>query len=171
VAVPMRHIHASGTYFVTSRTWESQALLFNEKNALAVIETLLDYRAAGKYQLHAFVIMPEHMHVLLTPALETSLERVVQLVKGGSSHHIGQLAARRFPFWQRGFSDHRIRDAEDYIAHVRYIEINPVKRGLVREAAEYRYSSAHAGFALDPIPERLKAKAQAAAVGTAKERA
>jgi len=168
MAVPTRHINAPGTYFVTSRTWDSQALLCNERNALAVIETLMDYRATGKYCLHAFAIMPEHIHVLLTPALESSLERTVQLIKGGSSHRIGLLTPRRSPFWQRGFSDHRIRDAEDYFVHVRYIELNPVKRGLVRDAAEYRYSSAYAGFALDPIPQRLKPQVQAAAVGTAK---
>jgi REP-associated tyrosine transposase len=168
MAVPTRHINAPGTYFVTSRTWESQALLFNERNVQALIETLMDYKAAGKYELHAFVVMPEHIHVLLTPALESSLERTVQLIKGGSSHRIGLLTPRRSPFWQRGFSDHRIRDAEDYFVHVRYIELNPVKRGLVRDAAEYRYSSAHAGFALDPIPQWLKPQAQAAAVGTAK---
>jgi putative transposase len=156
MAVPTRLIHAPGTYFVTSRTWESQALFINERNAQAFIETLLDYRAAEKYQLHAFVVMPEHIHLLLTPALESSLERAVQLVKGGSSHRIGQMAPRPFPLWQRGFSDHRIRDEEDYVAHVRYLELNPVKRGLLRDAAEYRYSSAHAGFALDPIPQRLK---------------
>jgi putative transposase len=169
MAVPTRFIHALGTYFVTSRTWESQALFFNERNALEFIETLMDYRAEGKYDLHAFVVMPEHIHLLLTPALESSLERAVQLVKGGSSHRLGQLTPRRFPLWQRGFSDHRIRGAEDYIAHVRYIEINPVKRGLVRNAAEYRYSSAHPGFALDPIPPRLKPQVQAAAAGTTKE--
>jgi putative transposase len=109
MAVPTRHINAPGTYFVTSRTWESQALLFNERNVQALIETLMDYKAAGKYELHAFVVMPEHIHVLLTPALESSLERTVQLIKGGSSHRIGLLTPRRFPFWQRGFSDHRIR--------------------------------------------------------------
>ena len=168
MAVPIRHINAPGTYFVTSRTWDSQASLCNESNALAVIETLMDYRAAEKYCLHAFVIMPEHIHVLLTPALESSLERTVHLIKGGSSHRIGLLTPRRFPFWQRGFSDHRIRDAEDYFVHLRYIEHNPVNRGLVRDAAEYRYSSAHPGFALDPIPQRLKPQVQAAAVGTAK---
>jgi putative transposase len=168
VAIPIRHINAPGTYFLTSRTWDSQALLFNERNVQALIETLMDYKVAGKYQLHAFVVMPEHFHVLLTPAVESSLERTVQLVKGGSSHRIGLLAARRFPFWQRGFSDHRIRDAQDYFVHVRYIELNPVKRGLVLDAAEYRYSSANPEFALDPIPQRLKPQVQAAAVGTAK---
>ena len=167
MAVPTRHIHAPGDYFVTSRTWDSQALLCNDRNALAVIETLMDYRAAGKYCLHAFVVMPEHIHVLLTPALGASLERVVQLIKGGSSHRIGLMTPRRFPFWQRGFSDHRIRDAEDYFVHVRYIELNPVKRGLVLDAADYRYSSASAGFALDPIPQRLKPEARAEAFGKA----
>ena len=167
MSVPTRHIHAPGTYFITSRTWDSQPLLFNDRNAPAVIDTLMGYRNAGKFFLHAFVIMPEHIHVPLTPEWVSSIERVVQLIKGGSSHRIGLITQRRFPFWQRGFSDHRIRDADDYLAHVRYIERNPVKRGLVLDAAEYRYSSAHARFALDPIPQRLKPETLAAVVGKA----
>ncbi len=167
MSVPTRHIHAPGTYFITSRTWDSQPLLFNDRNAPAVIDTLMGYRNAGKFFLHAFVIMPEHIHVLLTSALESSLERVVQLIKGGSSHRIGLITPRRFPFWQRGFSDHRIRDVNDYLVHVQYIELNPVKRGLVLDAAEFRYSSARTGIALDPIPQRLKPEALAAVVGKA----
>ena len=166
MAVPRRHIHAPGTYFVSTRAWESHALFLNEANAQAVIEALIGYRDAGHYQLHAFVAMPEHMHVLLTPALEISLERVVQFIKGGSSHRIGLLTARRFPLWQRGYSDHRVRDAEDYAAHVAYIEHNPVKRRLVRDALEYPYSSAHPGFTLDPIPQRLKPGVDCGAIGT-----
>jgi len=166
MSTPKRQIHAPGTYFITTRTWQSHALFFNETNANTVIETLLGYRDAGHYQLHSFVVMPEHIHVLVTPADEISLERAVQFIKGGSSHRIGLLSNRKFPLWQRGYSDHRVRDADDYAMHVAYIELNPVKRRLVANAEDYRYSSAHPGFTLDPIPQRLKPGINGCVFGT-----
>jgi putative transposase len=75
--------------------------------------------------------MPDHFHVLLTPDSQTTLERAMQFIKGGSSKRIREELSFRFPVWQRGFSDHRIRDAGDYDSHQRYIAINPVKRRLV----------------------------------------
>jgi putative transposase len=58
--------------------------------------------------------------------------------------------------WQKGFSDHRIRDAEDYLRHISYIQWNPVRKDLCQKAEEFPYSSAHAGFELDPTPQGLK---------------
>jgi putative transposase len=92
--------------------------------------------------------MPEHVHLLLTPADDVTIERAIQLVKGGYSRAFG-LAFRRGEVWQRGFTDHRIRDAEDFARHRDYIHQNPVKRGLVERETEYRYCSAYPGFKLD----------------------
>ncbi|MBI4165412.1 MAG: transposase [Acidobacteria bacterium] len=106
------------------------------------VNTLFAYKEKGAYRLHAFVLMPEHIHVLLTPSKETTLERAVQYLKGGASHAIGKILRLQFPVWQRGFNDHRIRDTKDYETHVRYIEENPVKRRLVADASDYKWSSA-----------------------------
>ncbi len=132
--IPKRHGSPAGTYFVTSRTWQSRALFLNPNTAELFVKTMLHYRDDQAYQLHAFVLMPEHFHLLLTPCAEFSLERAVQLVKGGSAHTIHKELGLAFPVWQRGFSDHRIRENADYSAHVRYIEENPVKRGLAERA-------------------------------------
>ena len=106
------------------------------------IEALVHYRDKGAFSLHAFVLMPEHFHILLTPAEDVSLERTVMYIKGGSARRIGAKLKFKFTVWQRGFSDHRIRDVQDYAAHVEYIEDNPVKRRLVSAATEYPWSSA-----------------------------
>jgi len=120
------------------------------------------YRGEEAYQLHAFVLMPEHFHVLITPASNVTLERAVQYIKGGSARKMGEELRLRFPVWQRGFSDHRIRDAEDYQAHVRYIEENPVKERLVEHASEYAWSSASGKFQLDERPQGLKPRVEVA---------
>ena len=120
------------------------------------VESLLGYREQGHYALHAFVLMPEHFHVLITPAEGVTLERAAQFIKGGSAHRMREERKLAFPVWQRGFTDHRIRDFDDYQIHVRYIEQNPVKRGIAGSAREYAWSSARAGVVLDDIPQRLK---------------
>jgi len=121
-----------------------------ETYARLFLKTLYGYRRQGSFQLHAFVVMPEHVHLLITPS--TTLERAVQLIKGGYSHAFGAEFGRKKEVWQRGFTDHRIRDAVDFELHRGYVHQNPVKRRLVRNAAEYRYCSAYPGFKLDGWP-------------------
>ncbi len=82
------------------------------------VQALLQYRVGKAYQLRAFVPMPDHVHALLTPSPDVTLERVMQYIKGGSAYRIGKSLCLRFPVWQRGFSDHRIRNAEDYEIHL-----------------------------------------------------
>ncbi len=137
-----------GTYFVTLATWQRRRVFVVEPHVKLFLKTMYGYRRQGKLQLHAFVLMPEHVHLLLTTANDVTLERIIQLIKGGYSHALGLEFGRR-DVWQRGFTDHRIRDAEDYAVHKDYIHQNPVKRRLVETAMEYRYCSAYPGFKLD----------------------
>ena len=145
---PTRRMSPPGTYFVTFITWQRRRLFVVEPYVRLFLKIMYSYRRQGKFQLHAFVVMPEHMHLLLTPAKNVTLERTVQLVKGGYSHAFG-LKFQAGEVWQRGFTDHRIRDAEDFARHRDYIHQNPVKRKMVERATEYRYSSAYPGFRLD----------------------
>ena len=95
------------------------------------------------YKLHAFVVMPDHIHLLLTP--QETLERAVGLIKGGFSHRL----ASKLPVWQRGFTDHRIRDAADYSIRHRYIHQNPVTARLCEKPEVYLFSSANPALQLD----------------------
>jgi putative transposase len=119
--------------------------------------TLYSYRRQGKFQLHAFVLMPEHFHLLLTPE-GVPLERAVQLIKGGYSHAVRGRWGSTMEIWERGFTDHRIRDAEDFEHHRMYIHRNPVERKLVEQPSEFRYCSAFPGFRLDSWPSAAEAR-------------
>ena len=148
--------HATNTgqsYMVTSATWERRSLFRNERWARLLIDTLYHYRGSA-YLLHEFVIMPDHMHILLTP--NRSLEKAVQFIKGGFSYRAKKELGSNMEVWQKGFSDHRIRDAGDYLRHVDYIRQNPVRKKLCEQVEEYPYSSAHLGFELDTAPQGLK---------------
>jgi putative transposase len=138
---------------ITSSTWERRSLFRNERWARLLIDTLYSYRGSS-YLLHEFVIMPDHIHVLLTS--KASLEKAVQFIKGGFSYRAKKELGSNMEVWQKGFSDHRIRDAGDYLRHVDYIRQNPVLKKLCERAEEYPYSSVVAGTELDPVPQRLK---------------
>lgn len=141
------------TYMITSSTWERRELFRNERWAKLLIETLYHYRGQA-YLLHEFVVMPDHIHVLLSPL--TSLEKAVQFIKGGFSYKARKELGSNMEVWQKGFQDHRTRDAKDYAAHVSYIHNNPVVARFCERPDEFPYSSAHAGFELDAVPQGLK---------------
>jgi putative transposase len=128
-----------------------------EINARIFLKTLYRYRREGRYALHAFVVMPEHVHLLLTPAGDVTVERAIQLIKGAYSHELGTIIGRDQEIWQRGFTDHRIRDGVDFMHHQNYIHRNPVERHIVADPREYRYCSAFPGFKLDPWPSAAEA--------------
>ena len=165
MAVPPRRLKDAGTCFITSRTWESRKLFIKSPVCEIVIDTLLHYRDKHNYLLHSFVLMPDHLHILLTPGEGISLERAVQFIKGGSARRIAQQLNFRLPVWQRGYTDHRIRDFQDYETHRRHIEANPVKAGLADSAKEYPWSSASGNVVMDE-PQGLKPLNKSNVIGT-----
>ncbi len=153
------------TFFVTSSTWGQKSLFQTERTCKLFIDVLYSYRRQGRYLLHEFVLMPTHFHILLTVAADLSIERAVQLIKGGFSFRAKKELGIAQEIWEKGFSDHRIRNSEEYFARKRYIHLNPVEAHLAEMSEDYPYSSAHPGFELDDPPQRLKPLSLAAAEG------
>jgi putative transposase len=146
-----------GTYFVTSSCWGKRALFQTDRMSSMVINVLLHYRSERKYALHGFVIMPDHLHLLITPAL--TLEKCMQLIKGGFSFRAKKELGFIGEVWQTSFHDRRVRDAMEYRRFQQYIWENPVRRGLCEAPAAFPYSSASEKFVLDEVPQRLKPQA------------
>lgn len=126
------------------------------ENAEMLLENLFKYRDAGEYALHEFVIMPDHLHMMLTPESHCTLERAMQLIKGGSSYAMHLKRGHKMQIWQSGFHEWTVRNAEDYWARQQYIWQNPVSGGLVESAEQWAFSSAAQRYHLDPVPENLK---------------
>jgi putative transposase len=146
----VRRVRQAGVYFVTSRTWQSRALFKKPEIAQILLEQLLNCRDRGFYKLHPFVIMPDHFHALITPSEQTSLEKAMQMIKGGSSHRIKQQLNYSSPIWQEGLHDRWIRDASEYQERSDYIRANPVTAKLVGTPEQYPFSSACGNYVLDP---------------------
>ncbi len=143
-------------FFVTTVTWERRPLFRSERAASLFLDTLFAYRDRGIFQLYEFVLMPNHIHLLLAPKPAIALERTMQFIKGGYSHRFMKESGSRMEIWERSFTNHRIRNWDDYEKHRRYTRLNPVHAGLAELPHDYHYSSAHPGFPLDVAPQRLK---------------
>jgi len=154
MAAPHRGNTGHGTYFITTSAFQKQSLFQTDRIANLFVDVLLGYRAQEKYLLHEFVLMPNHFHLLISPTL--SLERALQLIKGGFSFRAKRELGFTGEIWEKSYYDRRVRDGEEYCAFRRYIRMNPVKKGLVSVAEEYPYSSARPGLMLDAVPQRLK---------------
>src|ERR1700730_484743 len=168
MSTPKHRTSAGTSYFITTKCWQSRSVFQVSENAEILIEALFNYRDRNAYALHEFVVMPDHLHLLLTPSSTTSLEKVMQFIKGGSSHQIRKARNQKMEIWQVGFHDWTIRDANDWLTKVEYIHTNPVRAKLVQRPKDWPYSSASGKFSLDPIPDKyqqLSSGAEAHALG------
>jgi putative transposase len=96
----------------------------------------------GHYLLHAFAVMPNHVHMLLTPAVP--LPKLTKSLKGITARRANEiLGLTRKPFWQAETYDHLIRSGPEFQKIRLYIEQNPVRAGLAAASSEYQWSSAH----------------------------
>lgn len=159
MAAPPRGNTGHSCYLITASTFQKQQLMQSDRMAELFVSVLLHYRQQGKYLLHEFVVMPDHFHLLITPT--ESLERSLQLIKGGFSYRARKELGFRGEIWQPSYHDRRVRDVEEYCAFREYIHMNPVRRRLASSPAEYCYCSAHPKFQLDGLPQRLKLRALA----------
>ena len=145
------------TFFVTSTTKDRHPIFQTERMARLFIDVLQDNRKKGRFLLHEFVVMPDHFHLLVTPAENVPIEKAVQYIKGGFSFRAKKELGFTAEIWQESFAERRIKDAEDYEKHRTYIWENPVKRFLVEKPEMYPYSSASPGAKVDARPAWFRA--------------
>ncbi len=105
---------------------------------------MLRHRDNERFLLHGFVVMPDHLHILLTPA--ESIEKTAQLIKGGFSFAIRQQFTGEV--WQAGYFAHRVTDADDYAAQTVYIANNPLRKGYL----DYPHVHTTGAWPLDQAP-------------------
>jgi putative transposase len=150
------------SYFITTKCAENRSIFQVPENSKILIDILFKYRDQNVYQLHEFVVMPNHIHLLLTPAQSTSLEKCIQFIKGASSHEIHKQRSHKLEIWQESFHDWTIRDQSDWQEKAEYIRMNPVRAKLVDTPEVWVFSSANREFSLDPMPDKYQQLSSAA---------
>jgi putative transposase len=141
------------TFFVTFVTAQRRSIFQVDRNVELLLDVLRSDREKRRYCLHAWVVMPDHVHLLLTPAVDVPLEKAVQFIKGGFSFRLKSVRE----VWQQGYTEHRIQDADDFERHVEYIVQNPVRAGL---GDDYAWSHLKHPKLIDPRPVHFDRRAQ-----------
>jgi len=113
--------------------------LQSERNATLFIDVLRSYVVARKFQVHDFVVMPNHVHLLITVQGDMTIEKALQFVKGGFSYWLRKELGYGGEVWQRGFSDVRVDGQENFLRHRQYIAENPVKARLADSPGAFPY--------------------------------
>jgi putative transposase len=134
-------------HFITCSRFRRRPLLDCSSRRAFFLETLEELRQSYEFVVAAYVVMPEHFHLLASEPERDDLSRVMQVLKQRVARRLipqirrtGQHAAHE-GFWQRRFYDFNVWSAAKHAEKVRYIHDNPVRRGLVAEPQQWEWSS------------------------------
>lgn len=127
-------------YFITFSSYKRAELSPASRDI--VLETCLAGR--GKlFDLHAIVVMPDHVHLMLTPSADMngtiSIPEITQAIKSASAHRINKYLGRKGKVWQEESFDRAMREAENTRGRIEYMLGNPVRAGLVKNPYDYRW--------------------------------
>jgi len=134
-----RHSQPGGIYLITTTTI-SRAPLFNDFwRARAAIMAMNHPASLGDARLLAWVLMPDHLHLLLQVGVDDLLSMVVGRIKSRSATAANRSSMQSAGVWSKGYHDRALRQVDDIRATARYIVANPVRAGLVRRCGDYPF--------------------------------
>ncbi|MGH6630279.1 MAG: REP-associated tyrosine transposase [Burkholderiales bacterium] len=132
------------THFVTFSCYRRQGRLRPPARCDLFVEKLEQTRRRFGLRIYGFVVMPEHLHLLLSEPDRDRLATAIQSLKlavAKSVPGLGAEAQEPTQFWQKRYYDRNVRDHDEFVEKLRYIHRNPVKRGLVQRPEEWPWSS------------------------------
>jgi putative transposase len=138
-AAPANTLNPSRIFFATTKTSMGKRVLQTERNAGLLIDVLRSSVTERKFKLHDFVIMPDHLHILIEVGFDMTIEKAMQLIKGRFSRRLAKEFGYKGEIWQRGFTEVQVMNQQNFEAHRAYIAENPIKAGLVASTEEYGF--------------------------------
>jgi putative transposase len=146
--MPARLIRLQQTghsHFITFTCYRRMQFLTQERACSAVVQSLERARQRYRMRVYGFVLMPEHIHLLVSEPERGTLARALQSLKSASARVARRaepaLTAAAAHFWQTRYYDRYMRDYAEFSEKLRYIHRNPVKRGLCAAPEEWHWSS------------------------------
>ena len=119
------------------------SVYLKDERVATLVEDALLFHHGVKYKLSAWVVMPNHVHLLLAPRDGSTLAQVMHSIKSYTASAANKLLGRSGQFWQKEYFDRYVRDAEHFARVVAYIESNPTTAGLCARARDWRFGSAY----------------------------
>lgn len=136
-------------YFVTAVIKDRKKLFVDENICSLILKDLKFYREKYQFLLHAYVIMPDHLHLLLSLKEKGNISMIMRDFKSHTAQAINKVLKRRGALWQEGFYEHVIRDEKDFKKRINYIHKNPLISDLVKDIEDHRFSSFRNYFMAD----------------------
>jgi putative transposase len=141
----LRRFHHSGqSHFVTFTCYKRRPHLDGAKICELFVMALERARVRYQFRVYGFVVMPEHVHLLISEPERETVATAIQSLKLSSSLRTAsgrECDGQRSPLWQKRYYDRNIRDYDEFVEKLRYIHRNPVARGLVEKAEDWKWSS------------------------------
>lgn len=134
--------------FVSSKTKNNFQFFANQNNAEILISCIYYGRKENWYKLISFVVMPDHLHLIIIPECK-NISQAMHSIKGYSGKEINRNNCRSGDVWQISFRDFTISSEDVLLEKINYIHNNPVRKGMVKGAEEYQYSSANPIYETD----------------------
>ena len=137
--LPERYAEPGAICSVTMAVGDRQPVFGDPRRARLAVDVLINHVHKTGIRLYAYCIMPDHLHVLVSPSATCGIIRFVGEYKNLTQRAVWTTGWRG-AFWQTSFWDHFVRDDEDLRTVVEYILQNPVRKGLVSQWREYPFS-------------------------------
>jgi len=143
IRLPAANYQGQRWYFVTLCCAARRPLFTNTARVYPVIEELRQQATAHQFDVHAFCVMPDHLHALVRGHQATSdLLALMKTLKQKTVYDFQRKFRRSL--WQKKFHNHILRPNESPEGVAAYIWMNPVRKGLCKDAREYPYSGSFA---------------------------
>ena len=127
---------------LTTNVARRRAVFRPEMAAQLFMEVLDGVRLETDFRLLAFVVMPDHVHLVVVPSASHDLGQFMQLLKGRFSRRFNETTGGRGSLWQSRYYERTLRSEGELFAAIEYVHRNPVAAGLARETSAYPWSSA-----------------------------
>jgi putative transposase len=141
----LKRLHHSGqSHFVTFTCYKRRTHLEGAETCQALVAALERARLRYQFRVYGFVLMPEHVHLLISEPELATVATAIQSLKLSSSLRTAvyrERSGRCSPLWQKRYYDRNIRDYDEFVEKLRYLHRNPVSRDLVVKAEDWKWSS------------------------------
>lgn len=141
----IRRFHVKNSpVFITAVCFNRHPCFQNDENKALLLSIINEVKIAKPFLLYGYVLLNDHLHMLLMPSARTSFSEVMQAIKLRFTYRFkrsNKVSREIKKLWQNRFWDHIIRDEEDFRMHLDYIHFNPIKHGYIDNPIYYPWSS------------------------------
>jgi REP element-mobilizing transposase RayT len=135
-----RNVSKSGVYHVMLRGINRQAIFEDEEDTQRLLETIERYKEICKYELYAYCIMSNHVHLLMKETVE-SISNAIKRISGSYVFWYNKKYERCGHLFQERYKSEAVDNDEYFLTVLRYIHQNPIKAGIVKDIKAYKWSS------------------------------